>query len=243
MHANTSVQQMSKPSSRLSTVSIEPSILSADFARLGDQAREAEDAGVEGIQIDVMDGHFVPNITFGAGIVKALRTVVGVFLDVHLMIEKPEKFVSDFIQAGADRVIIHQEATSNLHRTVQAIKDLKAEAGVAVNPGTPLSAIEEVLGLADCFQIMAVNPGFAGQPFIMSQLGKIQRLKAQLVEGGFSAVVAVDGGIDHITAPLAVKSGASVLIAGSSIFNKKASVAENVASLRKSITQSSQSSH
>lgn len=231
---------MSKPSSRLSTVSIEPSILSADFARLGEQAREAQEAGVEGIQIDVMDGHFVPNITFGAATVKALRTVVDVFLDVHLMIEKPEKFVSDFVEAGADRVIIHQEATSNLHRTLRAIKDFEAEAGVAVSPGTPLSAIEEVLDVADCFQIMTVNPGFAGQPFIMSQLGKIQRLRAQLVKGGFSAVVAVDGGIDHITAPLAVKSGASVLIAGSSIFNNKASVAENVASLRKSIAQSSQ---
>ncbi len=239
MHANTSGQQMSKPSSRLSTVSIEPSILSADFARLGEQAKEAEDAGVEGIQIDVMDGHFVPNITFGTGTVNALRAVVDVFLDVHLMIEKPEKFVSDFVQAGADRVIVHEEATSNLHRTVQAIKDLKAQAGVAVNPGTSLAAIEEVLDLADCFQIMTVNPGFAGQPFIMSQLGKIQRLKTRLMEGGFSTVVAVDGGIDHISAPLAVKSGASVLIAGSSIFNEKASVAENVASLRKSIGQSS----
>lgn len=217
-------------------VSIEPSILSADFTRLGEQAIEAERAGVEGIQIDVMDGHFVPNITFGAGTVRALRNVVDVFLDVHLMIDTPEKFLADFANAGADRIIIHQEASSNLHRIVHSIKDLKVEAGVAINPGTALAAVEEVFDLADCFQVMTVNPGFAGQQFIMSQLNKIERLTMKLKEGGFSAVVAADGGIDPSTGPLAVRAGASVLVAGSSIFNnKKGSIAENVGALRSSL--------
>lgn len=224
-------------------VSIEPSILSADFARLGEQANEAERAGVEGIQIDVMDGHFVPNITFGAGTVKALRNVLDLFLDVHLMIDTPEKFLTDFADAGADRIIIHQEASSNLHRIVQSIKDLKVDAGVAINPGTALAAVEEVLDLADCFQVMTVNPGFAGQQFIMSQLNKIERLSLKLREGGFSAVVAVDGGIDPRTAPLAVRSGASVLVAGSSIFNgKKGSIAENIKTLRNSLKPTGQRS-
>jgi ribulose-phosphate 3-epimerase len=190
-----------------------------------------------------MDGHFVPNITFGPGIVRALRNVVDVFLDVHLMIDTPEKFLADFADAGADRIIIHQEASSNLHKIVQSIKDLKVEAGVAINPGTPLAAVEEVLDLADCFQVMTVNPGFAGQQFIMSQLNKIERLSMKLSEGGFSALVAVDGGIDPSTAPLAVRSGASVLIAGSSIFNnKKGSIAENVRTIRNSLKPTNQRS-
>jgi ribulose-phosphate 3-epimerase len=216
-------------------VSVEPSILSADFARLGEQAREAEKAGAEGIQIDVMDGHFVPNITFGAGTVRALRNVVDLFLDVHLMIDTPEKFVTDFAHAGADRIIIHQETSTNLHRIVQSIKDLKVEAGVALNPGTPLAAVEEVFDLADCFQVMTVNPGFAGQRFIMSQLNKVKRLSMKLKEGGFSVLIAVDGGIDANTAPLAVRSGASVLVAGSSVFNNKGTVAENLHALRTSL--------
>ena len=216
-------------------ISIEPSILSADFARLGDQAKEAEAAKVEGIQIDVMDGHFVPNITFGPGVVKVLRKTVGIFLDAHLMIDDPERFLEEFAKAGADRIIVHQEACSNLHRVLQSIKDLRVEAGVAINPGTPVAAVEDVLDLADCVQVMTVNPGFAGQSFIESQLAKIQRLRRVLNDRRLETSLAVDGGIDPMTAPLAVESGATMLVAGSSVYNQRGSVAENVALLRNSI--------
>ncbi len=182
-----------------------------------------------------MDGHFVPNITFGPGVVKALRGTVGLFLDVHLMIDNPERFLEEFAQAGADRIIVHQEACSNLHRTLQAIKDLKAEAGVAINPGTPVAAVEEVLDITDCVQVMTVNPGFAGQRFIESQVAKIQRLRRILDDRRLNASLAVDGGIDAKTAPLAVESGATVLIAGSSVYNQNGSVVQNVAALRNSI--------
>lgn len=182
-----------------------------------------------------MDGHFVPNITFGPGVVKALRGTVGLFLDVHLMIDNPERFLEEFAQAGADRIIVHQEACSNLHRTLQAIKDLKAEAGVAINPGTPVAAVEEVLDITDCVQVMTVNPGFAGQRFIESQVAKIQRLRRILDDRRLNASLAVDGGIDAKTAPLAVESGATVLIAGSSVYNQNGSVVQNVVALRNSI--------
>lgn len=217
-------------------VSIEASILSANFLSLGEQAKEAETGGASGIQIDVMDGHFVPNITFGSGVVKQLRKVVDMFLDVHLMIDNPEKFVAEFASAGANRIIVHQEATQNLHRLVQTMQDLHVETGVAINPGTSLALIEEVLDLADCIQIMTVNPGFAGQTFIKSQLTKIQKLKANIEEKGSKTKIAVDGGIDPTTAPLAVAAGATILIAGSSIYNNSGSVANNIQSLRKSIT-------
>lgn len=216
-------------------ISIEPSILSANFARLGEQAKEAEAAKVEGIQIDVMDGHFVPNITFGPGVVKALRKTVGLFLDAHLMIENPERFLEDFAKAGADRIIVHQEACGNLHSVLQSIQDLHVQAGVAINPGTPVTALEEVLDLADCVQVMTVNPGFAGQRFMESQLGKIQRLRRELNDRRLETSLAVDGGIDPKTAPLAAESGATVLVAGSSVYNQNGSVAENVALLRNSI--------
>ncbi len=182
-----------------------------------------------------MDGHFVPNITFGPGVVKAIRGTVGLLLDVHLMIENPERFLEEFARAGADRIIVHQEACSNLHRTLQAIKDLKVEAGVAINPGTPVTAVEEVLDVADCVQVMTVNPGFAGQHFIVTQVAKIQRLRRELNDQHLDASLAVDGGIDIRTAPLAVESGATVLIAGSSVYNQSGTVAQNVALLRNSI--------
>src|SRR5690242_271978 len=143
-------------------ISIEPSILSADFASLGKQAKEAEKAGVEGIQIDVMDGHFVPNLTFGPGVVKALRQSVSIFLDTHLMIDNPHGFLEEFAKAGADRIIIHEEVSKDLPAILQSIKKLKVEAGVAINPETPVSSIERVLEAADCVQVMTVHPGFAG---------------------------------------------------------------------------------
>jgi ribulose-phosphate 3-epimerase len=217
-------------------IAIEPSILSADFARLGEQAREAEAAGVEGLQVDVMDGRFVPNITFGWGVVRALRSEVSVTLDVHLMIVEPERYLVEFADAGADRLMVHQEACVHPHRVLQAIRELGVEAAVAINPGTSLSVLEELLDLADLIQVMTVNAGFGGQPFIHSQVGKIRRLRQMLDECGKDIPIAVDGGIDPTTAPLVVEAGATVLVAGSSVYNSRASVAENIAALRASVT-------
>jgi ribulose-phosphate 3-epimerase len=216
-------------------IAIEPSVLSADLTRLGEQAREAEAAGIEGIQVDVMDGRFVPNITFGPLVVEALRSVVDVPLDVHLMIVEPERYLADFAHAGADRLVVHQEACPHLHRVLQSIHDLGIEAGVAINPGTPLSVLEEVVDQTDVIQVMTVNPGFGGQSFIHSQLDKIRRLRQMLEASGLQTLIAVDGGIDPTTAPLVVEAGATVLAAGSSIYNSEASVAENVAALRASV--------
>jgi len=216
-------------------IEIEASVLSSDFLRLGDQAREAEEAGVDGIQVDVMDGRFVPNITFGQGIVKALRKILKVTLDVHLMIVEPERYIEEFIEAGADRLFVHYEACTHLHRTLGHIRELGAEAGMAINPGTPSIVLEEVLDMADIIQVMTVNPGFGGQEFIRSQLDKISRIREMLDKQGLEVPIAVDGGVDTTTAPLIVSAGATVLVAGSSIYNKKASVAQNVAALRKSI--------
>ncbi len=216
-------------------LAIEPSVLAADFARLGEQAREAEAAGVEGLQIDVMDGRFVPNITFGPGVVRALRPLVSVTLDVHLMIVEPERYLEDFAAAGADRLMVHQEACRHPHRVLQSIRELGVEAAVAINPGTPLSVLEELLDLTDLIQVMTVNPGFGGQPFIRSQVEKIRHLRQMLDEQSRDIPIAVDGGIDTTTAPLVVAAGATVLVAGSSIYNTKASVADNVAALRASV--------
>ena len=218
-------------------VSIEPSILSADFARLGQQAKEAEDAGVEGIQIDVMDGHFVPNLTFGPGVVKSLRKSVSLFLDAHLMIANPHGFLEEFARSGANRIIVHQEVCKDLPTVLQSIKKLKVEAGVAINPETPATAVEGILDLADCVQVMTVNPGFAGQRFMEDQLIKIQRLRREIGQRHSKASIIVDGGVDPKTAPLAVRSGATVLVAGSSIYNQTSTVAQNVAELRKSIAE------
>lgn len=216
-------------------IAIEPSVLAADFARLGEQAREAEAAGVEGLQIDVMDGRFVPNITFGPGVVRALRPLVSVTLDVHLMIVEPERYLEDFADAGADRLMVHQEACRHPHRVLQSIRELGVEAAVAINPGTPLSVLEELLDLTDLIQVMTVNPGFGGQPFILSQVEKIRHLKQMLDEQSRDIPIAVDGGIDTTTAPLVVAAGATVLVAGSSIYNARTSVADSVAALRASV--------
>jgi len=182
-----------------------------------------------------MDGGFVPNITFGPGLVMALRKAVKVTLDVHLMIVEPERYLKEFAEAGSDRLFVHQEACTHLHRVLQTIRELKVEAGVAINPATSLSVLEEVLDIAEIIQIMTVNPGFGGQEFIHSQLHKIRRLRQMLDERGLKTPIAVDGGIDSTTAPLVVEAGATVLVAGSSVYNKNASVSENVAALRASI--------
>ena len=216
-------------------IEVEPSILSADFSKLGEAVLEAESAGVKSIQIDVMDGRFVPNITFGTGVVSALRPLVELKFDVHLMIVEPEKYIEDFKKAGADRIIVHQETCPHLDRTLNSIKELGIEAGVTLNPGTPVEAIEYVIEICDFIQVMGVNPGFGGQKFIFSQLDKITMIKEILEELDLKIPIGVDGGIDTEIAPLVVKSGASVLVAGSSVYNSNASVASNIEALLNSV--------
>ena len=216
------------------TIAIEASILAADFARLGEQAREAEDAGVDAIQVDVMDGRFVPNITFGPGVIRALRSLVEVPLEADLMIVEPGRYLKAFVDAGANRLIVHQESCPHLYRVLENIRELEVEAGVAIGPATSLTAVEEVLGLLDVIQVMTVSPGFGGQGFIHSQLDKIRRLRRMLDERGLTLPIIVAGGIDPITAPLAVGVGATVLAAGSCIYNGERSVVENVRALRAS---------
>jgi len=216
-------------------VVIEPSILSADFTKLGDAVMEAEKAGVSAIQIDVMDGRFVPNINFGPGVVSAIRPITNMMLDVHLMIVEPEKYIEDFVKAGADRIIVHQEVCTHLHRVLQSIREMGIKSGVTLNPATPPDMIEDVLELSDFVQVMGVNPGFGGQKFIHSQLNKIRALKSVLDDRGLDVPIGLDGGIDTATAPLVVEAGATVLVAGSSVYNSRGSVKENVEALLKSV--------
>jgi ribulose-phosphate 3-epimerase len=216
-------------------VVIEPSILSADFTKLGDAVMEAEKAGVSAIQIDVMDGRFVPNINFGPGVVSALRPITKMMLDVHLMIVEPQKYIEDFVKAGADRIIVHQEACVHLHRVLQIIREFGVKSGVTLNPATPPDMIEDVLELSDFVQVMGVNPGFGGQKFIHSQLNKIRALKSMLEDRGLDVPIGLDGGIDTVTAPLVVEAGATVLVAGSSVYNSRGSVKENIEALLKSV--------
>ena len=216
---------------------IEASILCADFTRLGDQAVEAEAAGVDAVQVDVMDGRFVPNITFGPGVVKALRALVKIEIDVDLMIVEPERQLAAFADAGADRLIVHLEACTHPYRILESMRDLGVEVGIAIGPGTSLWALEELLDLADMIQVMTVNPGWGGQLFLQEQLEKVRRLRRLLDDRKCKASIGVDGGINPKTAPLAVSAGAAILVSGSSIYNDKASVAENVAALRAGINR------
>lgn len=213
-------------------IKIAPSILSADFARLGEHVKEAEAAGVDYIHVDVMDGYFVPNITIGPLIVKALRPVTALPLDVHLMIEQPERYLADFAQAGANILTVHVETCPHLHRTIQHIKELGVKAGVTLNPATPLSSLVEILPDVDLVLIMSVNPGFGGQSYIPGSTSKIARLRAMLDEVNPQAELEVDGGVNPTTIKEVVEAGATVLVAGSAIFNKRASVAANVQQLR-----------
>lgn len=216
-------------------VIIEPSILSADFARLGEGVAEAERAGASVIQIDVMDGRFVPNINFGPGVVAAIRPLTKMKLDVHLMIVEPEKYIETFVKAGADRIIVHQEACTHLHRTLQSIREFGIESGVTLNPATSENTIEYVLELSDFVQVMGVNPGFGGQSFIESQLDKIRSIKSMLERRGQDIPIGVDGGVGIETAPRIVDAGATTLIAGSSVYNSNGSVSENIDALLKSV--------
>jgi ribulose-phosphate 3-epimerase len=210
---------------------IAPSILSADFTRLGEEVRAAEAAGVDRVQIDVMDGRFVPNITFGPRVVRALRPLTSLALEVHLMVTPPERFIEQFAEAGADTLIVHQEATPHLHRALQQIHGLGKKAGVAINPSTPAGVLSEVLGNVDLVLVMTVNPGFGGQDFIPETLGKIHELRRTLTARGLGCELEVDGGIHERTAPLAVEAGADVLVAGSAVFGASDGVGAAVARL------------
>jgi len=199
---------------------IVPSLLSADFSRLGDEVRRVEEAGADMIHFDVMDGRFVPNITFGPLVVEALRGKTGLPFDVHLMIEDPDRFVRRFAEAGADILTVHAEATTNLRRTVENVRAQGVKAGVSLNPDTPLRAVEGVLSGLDLVLIMTVRPGFGGQDFIPATLPKIRSLRRMVEERGLAVDIEVDGGINVETAPLVVEAGANVLVAGTAIFGQ-----------------------
>jgi ribulose-phosphate 3-epimerase len=215
------------------SILVAASILSADFARLGAQVAEAEAAGADWIHVDVMDGRFVPNISIGLPVVEALRRVTHLPLDVHLMIEEPERYVDAFAEAGADHLIVHVEACRHLHRVIEQIRSAGARPGVTLNPGTPLAALEEVLPLVDEVLVMSVDPGFGGQQFIPASPRRIAALRRRLTDEGLSALISVDGGIHAGTAGSAVEAGADVLVAGSAVFNHDRPVAANIAALRR----------
>jgi ribulose-phosphate 3-epimerase len=217
------------------TVKLAPSILSADFARLGDQVREAEKAGADRIHVDVMDGHFVPNITIGPVVVRWLRPVTRLGLETHLMIAEPDRYLEMFAEAGSDTLIVHQEVCRHLHRTIHRIKELGKRAGAAINPATPAATLEPILSDLDLVLVMTVNPGFGGQRFIDLTLPKIRQMRGMMDRVRPDSELEVDGGIDAATAPLAVEAGARVLVAGSAIFGAKDGVAAAMDRLRGSV--------
>lgn len=216
-------------------VKLAPSILAADFARLGEQVIQAERAGADRIHVDVMDGHFVTNISLGAPIVKSLRRVTRLPLETHLMISDPDFFFDEFVEAGSDSFIVHWEGNNNLHRTVQRVKNLGKQVGLAINPATPASVLEEILPDLNRVLVMTVNPGFGHQQFVHTTLAKIQRVRRMIDQGRFACELELDGGIDAETARLGVAAGADVLVAGSSIFGDPEGVDSAMRGLQRAI--------
>jgi len=216
----------------VSSVKLAPSILAADFARLGEQVAEAAEAGADRIHVDVMDGHFVPNLSMGAVVVQSLRRVTPLPLEIHLMISDPDFFLDEFVAAGSDSFLVHWEGNNNLHRTVQRIRTLGKRAGVAINPVTPASVLDEIVQDVDQVLVMTVNPGFGHQQFIRTTLPKIGRVRELVDRRNAGCDVEVDGGIDATTAPLVVRAGATVLVAGSAIFGDDNGVATAMQRLR-----------
>jgi ribulose-phosphate 3-epimerase len=216
-------------------IKIAPSILSADFAKLGEQVTEATKAGADLIHIDVMDGHFVPQITFGAIVVSAIRKYTNLPLDVHLMVESPEEQIPQFVMAGADIITIHVEPCAHVHRVIQMIKNSGVKAGISLNPATSLSMIDEILTEVDMVLVMTVNPGFGGQTFIENTMDKIARLRAELDRRNLNVEIEVDGGINSKTAPRVVKCGATALVAGAAIFSSEDSIEQAIRKLRQSL--------
>jgi len=216
-------------------VEIVPSILSADFTRLGEQVRDVTTAGARRIQIDVMDGHFVPNITMGPMVVEAVRSCTSAVLEAHLMITNPEEYIETFAQAGADVIIVHQEVSPHLHKTLKQIKTAGKQAGVAINPSTPVFMLQDMLPFCDLILVMTINPGFGGQEFIPETLPKIETLHRMLQQRNLKCDIEVDGGINAETIPQVVHAGANLLVAGSAIYNNKESVAQTMEKLRRAI--------
>ena len=197
---------------------ISPSVLAADFSKLGEEIQLVSEEGADLIHLDVMDGHFVPNLSFGADIIKAIRGFSNLPFDVHLMIENPEHYVDAYVEAGANFITVHPEATPHIHSVLQKIHKAGVKTGIALNPGTPIEALENVIDIIDLILVMTVNPGFGGQSFLSSQLPKISKIRTIIDDGGHSIDLSVDGGINPITAKLAIDAGANILVAGTSIF-------------------------
>jgi ribulose-phosphate 3-epimerase len=217
-------------------IQIAPSVLAADFSRLGQQVKDATDAGADLIHVDVMDGCFVPNISFGETVVDAIRGSTHLPLNIHLMVQEPDRLLSGFMKAPTDQVIVHAEACNHLHRTVFRVKEEGRQVGVALNPGTPLAAVEEVLPFLDIVLVMTVNPGFGGQSFITAGLSKMRRLRETIQERGYTARIEVDGGVKaDATAQDSVRAGSTILVAGTAIFNREESVAQAMARMRSCI--------